>query len=208
MMKKIKIQYTIFPLLCFCFLVFGIGDVSATLTPDPSGGGSATFHNPLRFSSVEGFLGNVLTTIQSIVAILAVLMIVIGGILYITSAGDQGRIQIAKTTVTAAIIGLAIAIAAPTFLREIYAVLGAPQPAAAAGARSLSQILLSTLQVLLGIIGTLSVLMLVIGGILYITSAGDPGRVEAARKTIQYAIIGLVVAILSLVIVSTVASVL
>ncbi len=161
--------------------------------------GSAKFENPISETTVEGALGKVLTAVQSIVAILAVLMIVVSGIIYITSAGDSGRVTLAKTALTAAIIGLAIAVAAPAFLKEIYRVLGGDMPGSAPAAnRELSEIILETLKTLLSIIGTLSVIMLVVGGIMYITSAGSD-RADLAKKTVQYAIIGLIVAILSLV---------
>ena len=51
--------------------------------------------------------------------------------------------------------------------------------------------------VLLFIIGAISVIMLVIGGIRYTVSAGDSSAVTAAKNTIFYAIIGIVVAILA-----------
>lgn len=169
--------------------------------------GDTKFDNPIGATTVEGALGKVLTAVQSIVAILAVLMIVVGGIIYITSAGDSGRVTLAKTAVTAAIIGLAIAVAAPALLKEIYTVLGGTAPNTAPAAnRTLSQIIAETLKVLLSIIGTLSVIMLVVGGIMYITSAGSD-RADMAKKTIQYAIIGLIVAILSLVIVTQVVNI-
>lgn len=51
--------------------------------------------------------------------------------------------------------------------------------------------------VLLFIIGAVSVIMLVIGGIRYTISGGDSNQVTAAKNTILYAIIGIVVAILA-----------
>jgi hypothetical protein len=51
--------------------------------------------------------------------------------------------------------------------------------------------------VLLFLIGTLSVIMLIWGGIRYTTSAGNATSVAAAKNTIMYAIIGLVVAFLA-----------
>ncbi len=44
----------------------------------------------------------------------------------------------------------------------------------------------------MGIIATLCVLMLIVAGFQYITSAGNPEAVESAKKTIQYAIGGLI----------------
>ena len=56
--------------------------------------------------------------------------------------------------------------------------------------------------VLLFIIGAISVIMLVIGGILYTTSAGDSAAVTSAKNTILYAIVGIVVALLAFAIVN------
>ena len=51
--------------------------------------------------------------------------------------------------------------------------------------------------VLLFVIGAVSVVMLIIGGIRYTISQGDSTAVTSAKNTILYAIIGLVVAILA-----------
>ena len=51
--------------------------------------------------------------------------------------------------------------------------------------------------VLLFVIGAVSVIMLILGGIRYTISQGDSAAVTAAKNTILYAIIGLVVAILA-----------
>lgn len=56
--------------------------------------------------------------------------------------------------------------------------------------------------VLLYIIGAVSVIMLVIGGIRYTISQGDSSAVTAAKNTILYAVIGIVVAILAYAIVN------
>lgn len=48
--------------------------------------------------------------------------------------------------------------------------------------------------ILLFIIGAIAVIMLIIGGIRYVLSAGDQGAVTTAKNTILYAVIGIVVA--------------
>lgn len=53
-------------------------------------------------------------------------------------------------------------------------------------------------------VGALSVIMLIWGGIRYTTSAGDSNKVTAAKSTVLYAIVGLVVAILAYAIVNMV----
>lgn len=47
------------------------------------------------------------------------------------------------------------------------------------------------------VLGALAVIMLIYGGIRYTISAGDSKQVEAAKNTILYAIIGIVVALLA-----------
>ena len=44
--------------------------------------------------------------------------------------------------------------------------------------------------------------MIIYGGVLYTTSAGDPGKVKKAKDTILYGIIGLVIAVLAFAIVN------
>lgn len=56
--------------------------------------------------------------------------------------------------------------------------------------------------ILLFIIGAIAVIMLVIGGIRYTISGGDSTAVTAAKNTILYAVIGIVVAILAYAIVN------
>jgi hypothetical protein len=51
--------------------------------------------------------------------------------------------------------------------------------------------------VLLFVIGAISVIMLIIGGIRYVVSGGDSGAVTSAKNTILYAIVGVIIAILA-----------
>ena len=60
------------------------------------------------------------------------------------------------------------------------------------------------INVVLGIVGIISVFMIIIGGISYTTSSGDTGKVKKAKDTILYSVIGLVVALLSFAIVDLV----
>ena len=55
---------------------------------------------------------------------------------------------------------------------------------------------------ILYIVGIISVIMLVWGGLRYIISGGDSKKVNDAKNTVLYAIIGLIIAILSYVIIN------
>lgn len=55
---------------------------------------------------------------------------------------------------------------------------------------------------LLFVVGALSVVMIIVGGIYYTISTGDSGRVSRAKNTIMYAVVGLVVSFLAYAIVN------
>ncbi len=55
---------------------------------------------------------------------------------------------------------------------------------------------------LLGFVGALVVLVIVYGGFQYITSGGDPEKAKAAKRTLTYAVMGLIFIITAEVILS------
>jgi glucose uptake protein GlcU len=58
--------------------------------------------------------------------------------------------------------------------------------------------------ILLPIVGLISLLFIILGGFQYMTARGDEERAEAGKKTLTNAIIGLVIVILSFTIVTVV----
>lgn len=67
---------------------------------------------------------------------------------------------------------------------------------------NLAKLIKTAVNVLLYVLGAIAVLVIIIGGIRYVTSAGDASRVKLAKDTILYAVIGLVIAILAYAIVN------
>ncbi|MCL2869196.1 pilin [Candidatus Saccharibacteria bacterium] len=63
-------------------------------------------------------------------------------------------------------------------------------------------IITGVINAVLFIVGILSVVMIIYGGIRYATSAGEAKRVTDAKNTIMYAIVGLIVSILAYAIVN------
>ena len=55
---------------------------------------------------------------------------------------------------------------------------------------------------IMGAIGFICVIVIIVGGIQYMTSTGDPGKVKKAKDTILYGIIGLVIVALAAAIVN------
>jgi uncharacterized protein YqgC (DUF456 family) len=144
---------------------------------------------------------------RNIVVILALVFLVIGALLYITSGGNDKRIGVAKAAITAALIGLAIVMVAPSFLKELAGVLGWDDlPSQASDALTLTEIATNVLNFLLAIIGVLAIIMFLVGAIMYLTSAGDEKRAGTGKSIVQSAIIGIIVAFSALVLVKQIAA--
>lgn len=66
----------------------------------------------------------------------------------------------------------------------------------------LPNIIKNVINLLFFVIGMIAVIMIVIGGIRYATSGGDSSQIQAAKNTVLYAVVGLVVAIMAFAIVN------
>lgn len=51
-------------------------------------------------------------------------------------------------------------------------------------------------------VGIIAVIVIIVGGVLYMTAQGDPGKLAHAKNAIMFAVIGLIVALLSFAIVN------
>ncbi|EKE18557.1 MAG: hypothetical protein ACD_9C00296G0003 [uncultured bacterium] len=176
---------------------------SAAGAQQPAGSGTH-FVNPLRFSTVEGFLGGIMTAIQRIIVVLALVFITIGAVMILVSAGNSGMVEKGKAAITMALVGLAIGIAAPSLLKELANIVGWGGASSLAGL-TLSEIAVRVLNFLLGTMGILALIMLVIGAIMYLTSAGDEDRIDKGKEIFKYSLIGLILAMSSMVLVTQIA---
>ena len=99
---------------------------SATLgqdaTLDPGGAGSTGCEEGgTNSSSVQRILTLVVNIFSIIVGFIAVIMIIYGGVKYITSGGESSNISSAKSTIIYAIIGLVIVALAQVIVRFVLA---------------------------------------------------------------------------------------
>lgn len=72
-------------------------------------------------SSVNGIMTTVINIFSLVVGVVSVIMIIIGGLKYITSGGDSGNVTGAKNTILYAIIGLVIVALAQIIVRFVLA---------------------------------------------------------------------------------------
>jgi hypothetical protein len=96
------------------------GNTGATI--DPSGNGDTSCAtDQTSGSSVQRLLALVINIFSLVVGFVAVVMIIFGGIKYITSGGDSSNISGAKNTIVYAIIGLIIVALAQVLVHFVLA---------------------------------------------------------------------------------------
>ncbi len=70
-------------------------------------------------AAVQNIIATVVDIFSIVVGAVSVIMIIVGGLRYITSSGDSGNVQAAKNTILYAIVGLVIVIFAQTIIRFV-----------------------------------------------------------------------------------------
>ena len=71
--------------------------------------GTGDCSTPKGGLTISGVLKDVLDILSAVVGIVAIIMVIVGGFRYIVAGGDSNAIQSARTTITYALVGLAIA---------------------------------------------------------------------------------------------------
>ncbi len=82
--------------------------------------------------------------------------------------------------------------------------IGAAYPAGAKQERNLKDVIRKVINWALYFAAIIAVIFIIIGGFMYITSAGDPGKATKGRTTLVNALIGLTIIVLSYLIVQIV----
>lgn len=75
-------------------------------------------------------------------------------------------------------------------------------------AKDFSSTVVGIVNGIVGVLGLVAVIFIIVGGVQYMTSAGDAGKLEKAKKTILYAVIGLIICALAFAIVNFVVGIL
>lgn len=115
--------------LCFNF-VWAVGgsqgtDVSGSQGADVGGTSGTILKNPLGDDANDPkvLIGRVIGNILGYVGAVALLMFVVGGLMWMTSAGNEQRVKKGKDILTWATMGLVIIFTAYALLRFVFEVL-------------------------------------------------------------------------------------
>ncbi|HSX32553.1 MAG TPA: hypothetical protein VLF43_04770 [Candidatus Saccharimonadales bacterium] len=80
-----------------------------------SSGGSCTTTGP----SLNATLKIVINTLSVLIGVAAVVALMVGGLKYITSAGDSGKLGSAKNTIIFAMVGIAVVVLSQTIVHFV-----------------------------------------------------------------------------------------
>jgi len=144
---------------------------------------------------------NIVELLADAAGAIFLLMFVIGGLMYITSNGNPQRAESGKKYLTYAVIGLIMVLLArvvTTLIRNIARDVALET--------TVQDSIMVITNFLLAFVGGLAVLFIIIGGIRYIVSMGNSEQVTAAKKTLTYAVTGLVAVLLSWVVLTLISS--
>ncbi len=110
-----------------------------------------------------------------------------------------------RKIITKALIVMALMVGALVLLPNLVAfgLTPADRPDIAPGGE-LRELILTIVNYFLGFLGLIAVIMVIYGGVTYVISAGNDEAVGKAKKIIMYALIGIVIILLSFVLVNAV----
>lgn len=106
----------------------------------------------------------------------------------------------------ALVLGLGVVAAAPAGAINVFdSCRGANANTSVCNAKNndnANQLVRNVISTLLFVVGIVSIIMIIVGGIRYTTSNGDSSKITAAKNTVLYSVVGLVVALLAYAIVN------
>lgn len=174
----------------------GLTNVDCTIISptDPSVGGIQNFIWRIVLNGIQIAL--------FLAAYLAAFFILYGGFLFITGGSNPSQIEKGRKSIFNAVIGLVIAMSAIAITNFIFNIIGPVSPNQGIVQLSSQQLLANALNIVYFIAGTVAVIVIIISGINYTTSAGDSGKITKAKNMLTYSIVGLIVVLVAFVITS------
>lgn len=148
---------------------------------------------------------NVIFDLSLAIGYIAVAMVIYAGYMYIMSQGDPGRMAKAKKSLATAITGTIIAMGATVIVNTLKLVLGINGNSWNQGGVSQDQVQ-GVFTWAYSVAGLVAVIFIIKGGVDYMLSTGDPGKIRKATQSIIVAVVGLIVVILAAVITGFVTS--
>lgn len=101
-------------------------DCPVVPTPTPTCGGAGMYRSPISYCTVQDLLTAATSWILGLVSSIIILILVIGGLMYVTSTGDEERLRQAKNIILYAVIGLGVVLISYALITEVKSILKIP----------------------------------------------------------------------------------
>ena len=163
--------------------------------------GDCSITSPNEVGGLSPFIWKIVLNVIEIGLILAgwiaLFFILYGGFLFITGGGNASQIEKARKSIFNAVIGLIISLGAIAVTNLVFGSLVSSTVPNQYGVPEINadDLLRNSINLVYYIAGIVAVIVIIIAGIMYSTSAGDSGRITRAKGMILYSVIGLVVLI-------------
>ncbi|MBR6505945.1 hypothetical protein IKT18_03905 [Candidatus Saccharibacteria bacterium] len=151
-------------------------------------------------SNIVIIVSNIFEGITTVAIYLVLGFVVYGGYLYMFSSGDSGKALNSRKVLLRAFIGFAIVMLSNIILNSIRFALIQNGSFADFRNYDAETVFFNGINWAVGISGVVCVIFIIIGAIGYITSSGDSQKLQKAKNTLLYALIGLAIVALSAVI--------
>lgn len=171
---------------------------------------NAVFDNPSNTATgaVTPLVDYIVNILTGLFVVAVILIIVVSGVQISASAGNPEVIKNAKSHIFNAVLGIALLISSRAILSlfGIYdAGIGFAPPVTLfskinrsnLSLNDFQQVLLNGIAIATFLAGIVSIVFLIVGGVRYIISAGNPEGLKGAKNTVLYALVGLVISIMA-----------
>ena len=132
-------------------------------------------------------LNNIFRFLTYMVGVIGSFMMVYNGFQYVISVGRPDKTKQVLMSIIYTAVGFVVAIIARSLVEFIF-----PR---VTGKYDIVPLITDSMQIFMYVIGIAAVIVMIVAGMLYVYSTGDPGKTKAAKDAIVYAAIGLVVAL-------------
>ena len=156
--------------------------------------------NPIKYNSFSELFTAIADAISKLIAGLGTVMVIVAGILFLLSAGNQKLYELAKSALLFAVLGILVGLGANSITQFIKTI----NPPGAYP--ELKYVIENLITQLANILLALGVVMTIISGIYFLFSFGNPEKMKLARQSLTYAIIGIIVGLTASIIVAFIQS--
>ena len=174
-------------------------------TTNPLDSDSIQIQNPLKVGSIEGLINSMGNYLVGISAAVLTVMVLWGAFQFMTSGGNEERVSKGKKTIYWAILGFIVLLVASGLASVVADILGGANVdtsvdvdgVAINGFRGVNNIIIIIARWMFGILVGMGIIMSLYSAFLYMFSGGATEKIDAARKTLTYAIVALAIGVFS-----------